>query len=391
MGVNALITKEMLKWARQRTLGNLDDAAKHLNIDKTKLEAWEKGKSQPTFHQAQEIAKKLKVPFGYLYLSAPPDESLPLPDLRVKPGVPSKKPSPDFLEVLYDAMRKQEWYRDYLINEEADPIPFVSRYSMSSPIETVAEDIRLTLRLDENFRRKTRNKGEFYTELVKRTESSGVLVMRSSIVGNNTKRSLDPNEFQGFAMSDTFAPLVFVNQNDYLSAQIFTLMHELAHIWMGISGVSVQDYLETPIVQDELSHHRANEIAAETLVPGNDFISRWRNYNNIDQGLKDLQWHYRVSIFVILRRIYTLGIISFDIYRSKYTELRVGIPGKKKGGGGGYQPLFSRNSATLTTAVLDSVAEGRTLPTQASKLLNVRPITLYNMQTYLAAKGTTRA
>jgi len=388
MTVKALITKEMLKWARKRTLGNLDDAAKHLKVDKTKLEAWEQGVDQPTFNQAQEIAKKLKIPFGYLYLSTPPDESLPLPDLRVKPGTPPKKPSPDFLEILYDAMRKQEWYRDYLISEEADPVPFVGRYSMSSPIETVAQDIRQTLNLNESFRRKARDQDSFYTKLVEQAESSGVLVLRTSIVGNNTTRKLNPNEFQGFAMPDALAPLVFINQNDYLSARIFTLMHELTHIWMGVSGVSIQDYLETPTRQDETTQRRANEIAAEILVPAQDLISRWQKYYDIDQGLEDLRQYYRVSIFVVLRRVYDLGMIPFDTYHSKYDELIEGIaPKKKGGGGGGYQTYFSRNSATLATTILNSVSEGKMLPTQASKLLNVNPRTLYNMQDYLAGRG----
>jgi len=391
MATEALIKKEMLGWAIRRSLGNLDDAAKYLKIDKYKLEKWEKGEAYPTFNQAQEIARKLKIPFGYLYLSGPPDESLPLPDLRVKPGTQSIRPSPDFLEILYSAMRKQEWYRDYMTNEDVDPVPFVSRYTMSSPIETVANDVRKALNLDEDFRQKTRDKMDFYTKLVEQTEASGVLVMRSSIVGNNTRRKLDPNEFQGFAMSDKYAPLVFVNQNDYLSAQIFTLMHELAHIWLGVSGVSIQDYLIEPIVQDEVIQRRANEIAAEILVPADELFFRWQSYHDIDQGLEDLTRYYRVSIFVVLRRIYTLGIIPFSLYQAKYSELKQGIYHKKKGGGGGLQPIFSRNSTTITTALLNAVSEGTVLPSHASKLLNVKPTTLYNMQAFLAGKGTLRA
>lgn len=392
MTVNALITKEMLEWARKRTLGSLDDAAKILKINKTKLEAWENGRSQPTFNQAQDIARKLKIPFGYLYLSKPPDESLPLPDLRVKPGTPPKDPSPDFLEILYDAIRKQEWYRDYLIAEDADPVPFVNRYSMSSPIETVAKDIRQTLNLDEKFRKKARDQTNFYTKLVEQVESSGVLVLSTSIVGSNTKRKLDPKEFQGFAMPDALAPLIFVNQNDYLSARIFTLMHELVHIWMGVSGVSIQDYLERPVNQNERTQRRANEIAAEILVPAKDLISRWQAYADIDEGLDELRKYYKVSVFVILRRIYDLGMVSFDTYHSKYDELIEGIvPKKKGGGGGGYQTYFSRNSTTITTTILNSVSGGKMLPTQASKLLNVNPRTLYNMQQYLGGKGISNA
>lgn len=386
MAVRALITKEMLQWARQRTFGSLDEAASRLGVDKEKLVAWEKGESQPTFRQAEKIAKKLKIPFGYLYLSEPPDESLPLPDLRVKPGTPPRDPSPDFLDVLYDAMRKQEWYHEYLRGEEADPVPFVGRYSEDAHVETVAEDIRSTLGLTERFRQRTRNMGDFYRRLVEQAESAGVLVMRNSVVGNNTRRPLDPNEFQGFAMPDNLAPLVFVNQKDYLSAQIFTLMHELAHIWMGVSGVSIQDYLERPTVQSELSQRTANEIAAETLVPSKELALRLRNYDDLDQSLTALQGHFKVSVFVVLRKMYALGELPFEVYRSEYEELRKGIKPKKPGGGGGLATYFSRNSTTIATTLLHSVAEGKTLPTQAASLLNVRPATVYNMKDYLAER-----
>lgn len=102
----AFINSNMLRWARERTLGSIEDAASSLKVKVEKLAAWERGEVRPTFRQAQDLAKKLKVPFGYLYLSEPPDEVLPLPDLRTTSGSSPRKPSPDFLEVLYDALRK---------------------------------------------------------------------------------------------------------------------------------------------------------------------------------------------------------------------------------------------------------------------------------------------
>jgi Zn-dependent peptidase ImmA (M78 family)/DNA-binding XRE family transcriptional regulator len=384
MTIKALINNEMLLWARKRSFNTLDDAIKHLGIKKSTFEAWEKGDSQPTFRQAEKIAKKLKIPLGYLYLSEPPDESLPLPDLRVKPGVPPKDPSPDFLEVIYDAMRKQEWYRDYLIEEGADPLPFVGRFTKDAPVEVVANDIRDTLKITDRLRRQSRNMEDYYRNLVNQAENAGVLVIRNSVVGNNTNRPLDPNEFQGFAMPDKIAPMIFVNQKDYLSAQIFTLMHEIAHIWLGITGVSLQDYLEAPKIQDVKSQRIANKIAAETLIPAEGFIDSWRKYNDIDVGLENLRHFYKVSVFVIIRRAYDLGEISFDNYQEKFAELSSNItPKKKSSGGGGYKLFFTRNSTTLTTSLLHSVTEGKTLTNHASTLLNVNPITVCNMQSFL--------
>jgi Zn-dependent peptidase ImmA (M78 family) len=328
----------------------------------------------------------LHVPFGYFFLAEPPTEELPLPDLRTKRGAAATKPSPDFLEVIYDALRKQEWYRDYLLEQDADPVPFVGRYTEETPVSTVAEDIRRTLRLGPPLLRQARDKDDYFRLLAGRAEGARVLVLRTGIVGSNTRRSLNPDEFQGFARPDDLAPLVFVNQNDYLSAQIFTLLHELAHVWTGVSGVSDTDYLDRPVSASAVGQRRADQIAAEALVPAGDFDLRWDSLEREEDRLDRLGDHYRVSVFVILRRAYDLGKLTLAEYLSSYDELRQQIKPKPPGGGGGYASMFSRNSHAVTSAVLRSVVEGKLPPTEAATLLNVRPPTLYRMERYWASR-----
>jgi Zn-dependent peptidase ImmA (M78 family)/DNA-binding XRE family transcriptional regulator len=382
----AFVQGRLVAWARKRSGLDYERAARGITTSE-KWEAWEKEDSRPTFRQALELAKKLHVPFGYLFLRRPPEETLPLPDLRTKHGAAGMKPSPNFLEVLYDALRKQEWYHDYLRDQDADPVPFVGRYTETTPVATVAEDIRRTLGLGQPLRRQARDNDDYFRLLVARAEQAGALVLRSSIVGNNTHRLLDPDEFQGFAKPDNLAPLVFVNQHDYLSAQIFTLLHELAHIWIGISGVSDSDYLERPLGESALHQRRADQISAEALVPADDFTLRWDGYQDDEDRLDQLRSDYRISVFVVLRRAYDLGKLSLIEYRSKYDELRRQIKPKRPRGGGGYGSLFSRNGYLVTTAVLHSVIEGKLPPSEAAVLLNVRPPTLYNMERYMASRG----
>jgi len=384
MSERALIQKELLSWARARAGLDAADAAKGITT-REKWEAWEAGTDFPSFKQALDAAKRLYVPFGYLFLNNPPDETLPLPDLRTKRAA-GAKPSPAFLDVIYDALRKQEWYHDYLLEQDADPAPFAGRFTEATPVATVAEDIGRTLRLDQSFRNQAGNTDNYFRLLVEKAESVGLLVLRSSIVGNNTHRLLDPDEFQGFAKSDNLAPLVFVNQNDYLSAQVFTLLHELAHIWTGVSGVSDLDYLDQPADQSSIHQHRADQIAAEALVPARDFVARWEIYPAEDR-LDYLRKSYRVSMFVILRRAYDLNKLSFVEYRSRYDEYKRQIKSRKPSGGGGYGSLFSRNSKRVATAVLHSVIEGRLPPTEGAILLNVRPPTLYSMEQYMVMRG----
>jgi Zn-dependent peptidase ImmA (M78 family) len=384
MSDTAFIQKQMLVWARTRAGLDTAGAAKGVTT-REKWEAWEAGDAHPTFRQALELARRLHVPLGYLFLTDPPDERLPLPDLRTKQSA-GAKPSPAFLDVIYDALRKQEWYHDYLQEQDADPVSFVGRFADDTPVATVAEDIVRTLRLGQSLRKQAGTIDDYFRLLVERIEAAGVLVLRSSIVGNNTHRPLDSEEFQGFAQSDNLAPLVFVNQNDYLSAQVFTLFHELAHIWTGLSGVSDLDYLDRPESQSVIHQRRADQIAAEALVPARDFEARWAIYPREDR-LDYLRKDYRVSIFVILRRAYDLEKLSFVEYRSKYDEYKRQIKPNKPPGGGGYASLFSRNSKKVATAVLHSVVEGRLAPTEGAILLNVRPPSLYGMEQHMVMTG----
>ena len=125
-------------------------------------------------------------------------------------------------------------------------------------------------------------------------------------------------------------------------------------------------------------------IAAETLVPASTFDLRWNEFTDIDTNLKALSAHYRVSVFVILRRAYDLEKIRYDTFHSEYTELSERTRSKKKSeGGGGYSAVFSRNSRTVTTALMFSVLEGRMSPKEASALLNIRIAKLPALTKYL--------
>ncbi|MDP3062354.1 MAG: XRE family transcriptional regulator [Chloroflexota bacterium] len=382
--VEAFITGTMLRWARERSYPSIDAAAEKLKVKVETLAAWEGEEARPTFLQAQGLAKRLHISFGYLYLSTPPDETLPLPDLRTKPGAEPQRPSPDFVEVLYDALRKRDWYHDYLVGEEADPLPFVGRFRPDSPINEVASDIRRTLALDDPQWHQPQRLDDYFRQVVPRVEQAGVLVMRRSVVGNNTRRRLNPDEFQGFAVSDSLAPLVFINENDYQSAQVFTLAHELAHIWMGLSGVTGLDFRRRPSEQTHLYERVTDAVAAETLVPSATFELRWNNTANIDQNLEELSLRYHVSKFVVLRRAYGLNKVDAQQFHAKREELRMNIrTARKTGGGSTYRAIFARNGNTLTSTLLYSVLAGRVPPTEAAALLNVRPAKLRGLEKFL--------
>ena len=177
----------------------------------------------PTFLQAQDIARVLYVPLGYLYLQTPPVEKLPLADLR---AAGRTKPSADLLDLLSHTLDKQQWFREYQVSEDAEELPFVGRFDITHPEAAVAGDMRDVLDV-EGARQQASGRNDFMRNIIHNAEASGIMVMRSGVVDYNPSRPLKTDEFRGFSICDRVAPLVFVNARDFPDAQIFTLAHEM--------------------------------------------------------------------------------------------------------------------------------------------------------------------
>ncbi|MBN2463642.1 MAG: ImmA/IrrE family metallo-endopeptidase [Dehalococcoidia bacterium] len=380
--LEAFITPQLIRWARERRNLTMSAAAKKMHVNPDKLNDWENSKGHPTFRQAQDLANKLKIPFGYLFLSKPPIESLPLPDLRTIKNETPAQPSPNFLDVLYDAFRKQEWYHEYLEEENTPPIQFVSKFSVKDEPKVIATDITNTLGIDNDLRQMCDNWEQFLLELIRRAEKARILVIRSGIVGSNPLRKLDVNEFRGFAINDNLAPLVFINENDYKTAQIFTIIHELAHLWIGNSGISNLDYRSKKQSND--IDQFCDHVAAEVLVPSDDFLIAWNDFIRVERNLEKLARRYRVSQFVILRRAYDFNKVDTQQFHDLYDKLLERVTPKKKDGGGHYYKLvLSRNSPTLTKSLMAAASEGRVLPTEVSRLLNIRISKLNTLEAFI--------
>lgn len=386
----AFITAEIAHWARERLGESHDSLAFRIKVAREKLVSWEKGDAYPTFRQAQQLAHALKIPFGYLFLSSPPKLDTPLPDLRTVPGQPSQPPSPAFLDLLNSVLLKQQWYREYLQEEGRETLGFVGRFNIRTSVHQVANDIRETLAVTDALRQDSVSWEDFLRKLIHNSESAGILVLRSGIVGSSTKRKLSTDEFRGFAISDDLAPLVFINVRDAKAAQIFTLAHELAHIWIGQSGIS-NHYMKRRSSEESNAVERfCNRVAAEVLVPREQFLARWHKAQTIQVNLTQLSSAFRVSTVVVLRQAYELDLISAQQYH--YHFQREVEKWKKKevaaeaSGGDFYATLYTRNSPVLTEAVVESALEGRLLMRDAAYLLSVKVPTLEKISGKLLSK-----
>ena len=384
--VEALITPKMLSWARERVKLTPETLAQKMYVSIDKVKAWEDESKQefPSFNQAISLSNKLHIPLGYLYLAEPPVEKIPLPDLRTVANRSLENPSADFIDVLYDAYRKQDWFRNYLVSEHVSELEFAGKYTVNDEPKSIASNIRETLRINDDLRQLSATWEQFFTALVRRAEDSRILVLRNSIVFNNVYRKLDVNEFRGFAIFDKIAPIIFINTRDYQTAQIFTLIHEISHIWIGESGISNLDFRQKDEQQRVKVDSVCDSIASEVLVPEDQFFARW-NYNRpVDDNISRLALNFKVSSFVILRRAYNLGKISDETFTDNYHELISKIrPKPKKSSGDFYTLLKARNSYTLTATLVAGLLNGTVIANEASQLLNVRSASLKGIESSL--------
>lgn len=373
----ANITPEIIPWARKQHNLDIEKLADLIGVHVNQIEKWEAGTAKPTFVQAQDLASHLHIPLGYLFLSAPPTLELPLPDLRTRRGTKPKALSASFLEVLYGALDRQDWYREYIQEYKNKPLSFVGRFTTENSVLEVAEDIRRTLVLTPDLRDTATTLSRFLELLSAQAEAVGILVMRSGVVGNNQGRSLDPEEFQGFVITDPIAPLIFINSVDFMTARIFTMAHELAHIWIGKSGIL------NPAEDIELPHASSveefcNAVAAELLVPTSEFLQRW----HIEAGsIQALSKYFRVSGMVIVRRAHELNQIDHRQFTQlvKIERSKRSLAKRKGGSSDYYENVGRRHSFTLMNSVIQDVRNGGTFLRDGAALLDMRLPTFTRM------------
>ncbi len=367
------VNPEMLRWARERARLDADALAARF----PKLVEWEGQESQPTFRQLEAYAKATLTPVGYLFLSAPPVEIVPIPDFRTMSDQGMLHPSPNLLETIYLCQQRQAWYQDYVRSIGIPPVPFIGSVTMASPIEETAAQMRQTLGIDLELRRDCRTWEEALRHFIAQADASGIMVMCSGVVLNNNYRKLDPEEFRGFALADSLAPLVFINGADSKSAQMFTLAHELAHLWLGQTALSNSDAAEFDGVAVE---RWCNRIAAEFLVPLENIRAEIRRNEPLDEAMARHARRFKVSTLVVLRRLFDAEAISRDTFWSAYrAELaRLRAIQRSSGGGNFYLSQAARVSKRFARALVESTLEGRSLYRDAMRMLGVSKVATFN-------------
>lgn len=369
MSVRVEVQPALLEWARARS--GIDDETWATRF--TRYEEWLSGDRVPTLKQLEEFARKTYTPVGYFFLDEPPHEEVPIPDFRTVGDRPAPAvASADLLDTLYVCQARQEWYRDSQLLNGEQPLAFVGTVTTGSDPAAVGEQMRRVLDWTAGTRSRLGSWDAALTKLRENAEAAGVLVMISGIVGSNTHRKLDPEEFRGFALTDEYAALVFVNGTDSKAAQVFTLAHELAHLWLGSTALSDVAPLSTRTFDDE---RWCNQVAAELLVPMDEFRRVFDADGNMREQLQPLAEQFRVSTQVILGRMREAGVLTWDQFMAelRLERQRIAEIVAEKGSGGNYyntKPV--QVGKRFARELIASTVEGRTPYTEAFRLLGVK-------------------
>ena len=366
------VKPELFRWARERAGIDPDNLVKRF----PKYLEWESGEGQPTFKQLEQLAKATHAPIGSFFLSEPLREPVPIPDLRTVGNRLVTRPSVDLLDTVYLCQQRQDWYRDYARMEGEDPLPWVGSATPASDAESTASAMTAALGFGLAERRSLSTWTDALRLFIEQVDSLGVLVMVNGVVGNNTRRKLDPEEFRGFALADDLAPLIFINGADTKAAQLFTLAHELAHLWLGESALSDLGPASAPSHEIEVW---CNRVAAEFLVPQAALRVAYREEEGLPSQLSRLARHFKVSSLVVLRRIFDIGAIDRGEFDLAYRQELERILSVASAGGGNFHPtLKTRVGQRFGRALVASTLGGRTSFSESFRLLGIRkPATLH--------------
>jgi len=362
------VRPELLRWACERS--RVDEI--ELGLRFPQLEAWERGDKQPTFKQLETFAKATRTPIGFLFLPEAPIERLPIRDLRTAKGGPLR-PSADLLDTIYAMQRRQDWLREDRVESEADPLDLVGSARLEDDPVAVGQEMRRIVGINDEWVSRVATWEEAVSELRLSIECLGVMAVINGIVGNNTHRKLDVEEFRGFALIDRYAPLIFVNGADAKSAQMFTLAHELAHVWLGSEGEGVSGF-DGIFPGGTRVEKFCDQAAAEFLVPARELKERWRSVKGASDAFEQIARFFKVSPIVAGRRVMDLRLVSRETFFGFYEEYtqrdmqRV----KPTGGGDFYNNQNTRVGATFALSVIRAAMEGRLSFKEAYHLTGLR-------------------
>lgn len=308
------INPTILKWARERSGYSLEQAADLVGKTPGILVSWESGDASPTYVQLETLAYKIyKRPIALFFFPAPPDEPEPSQEFRTLPDFEIDDLRPDTrlkvrqalaLQISLSELSHGANPSDRLIIRDIEVDP---RRSPSAAAREVRESLGVTLAKQTSWKTMDEALKSWRTAV----ESAGIFVF---------KDTFKQREVSGFSLLDDEFPLIFVNNSTSKSRQIFTILHELAHLLVRTGGMTLRDdsFVSALYGEDRQIEVFCNAFAAHVLVPDADF--KKQDLSADDPNILRLARRYKISREVILRRFLELGLVSQKTYTKKASQ-----------------------------------------------------------------------
>ena len=383
MNVTVDISPDILLWIKKQLL-----PSEVLNT----LDQWISGDKIPNISAIRNFSQKSHIPFGYFFLKTPPVEELNIVHCRTINSSPLQNASRDLIDIFNSMVNIKDWMSDYCQKNDFSQLDFIGKFDENSNIHSIASDIRAELEISINWFTNTKNPEQSFTFLRKRISDSGILVMQNGIVNLNNTRKLSILEFRAFTLIDSYAPLIFINSNDSANGKLFSLIHELAHIWIGKENLFNDNFFNEHSTHTEKI---CNAVAAEILVPKKIFLTEWRSIREEHTSkIESLAKFFKCSELVIARRALDFSLIDKILYNSivanteKTISQSIQPTQKKTSGGNFYSNLMSRWDHKVIAALDSSTKSGETPYIDAYRLTNLKAATFHKLADNLGRAKT---
>ncbi|NMC29548.1 MAG: ImmA/IrrE family metallo-endopeptidase [Pelolinea sp.] len=381
------VNPTILRWARETAGINIDDACHKLGINETKkltarerLLVLEEGTIEPSRPMLVKMAKHYHRPLITFYMEGPPIKGERGQDFR---SLPISYPNEDIALVdalLRDIIARQSIVRAALEDEEeTEKLNFVSSAKMSDGVPRLVDFIKEILKFNINDFYKKDSIANAFAYIRTCIESKGIFVLLIGDLGNY-HTDLDIKAFRGFALADNFAPFIVINDNDSKAAWSFTLMHELAHIFLGQTGISG--------ASDDFQEERfCNDVAGKLLLPDEELkrleIKDVTNKSDLMMQITAFANDRNLSCSMVAYNLYLSGEISQstwldlnDAYRNLWEEnkRKNRIQSNEGEGGPNYYIIRKhRLGKSLTSFTQRMLAGGMITTSEAGKILGLKP------------------
>ena len=388
------VKPSILRWARESAGLSLDEAAAKVGINAARgisgadrLLALETEESQVSRPVLLKMAKIYRRPLVSFYLDEPPARGDRGEDFRNLPDRHTGgEPLVDAL--VRDIRSRQAVVRAVQVEEEdAESLPFIGSMSSHDGVGPVLASIRRVLGLDLAAFRAQGSANAGFALLRSRVEAAGIYVLLIGNLGSHHS-AIGVDAFRGFALADPIAPFVVINDQDAQTAWSFTLLHEVAHLWIGATGVS-GGYSEGAVEQF------CNDVASSFLLPQWELdqllVTRATDLREATRLATEFAEERLVSRSLVAYRLFRADKISkrtwralTDTFRVQWLQSRAAQRERARGMDGGpnyYIVRRHRLGAALLSFVARNMGEGVLTPTRASKLLGVKPRSVYTLLT----------